>query len=111
MTPPLSQRFTNGADSSDLCRAMMMLQTSEEMEAFMKELCSVQELKMLSERWSIAKLINMGFSYRIIGQKTGASSATIARLSQSLARGTGEILRTCKRREEALARQFNSHRI
>lgn len=63
---------------------------------------------MLSERWSIAKLMHMGFSYRIISQKTGASSATIARVSQNLSRGTGALLNTCRVREQALARLYEA---
>ncbi len=83
-----------------------MLQTPEEVRGFLIDLCSRQELEKISDRWGIAKLIAMGFSYRIIGQKTGASSATISRLQNNIAHGSGELLRTCKRREEVMARQF-----
>lgn len=94
------------AEMNDLCNTVLMLQTPEEVEGFLLDLCSRQELEKLSDRWSIAKLIAMGFSYRIIGQKTGASSSTISRLQNNIVNGSGHLVSICRRREEALARKF-----
>lgn len=85
-----------------------MLDQPDVLGAFLSDLCTPQELKMLCDRWAIAKLMHMGFSYRIIQEKTGASSATIARVSQNLSRGTGELLRVCRLREEVFARQYEA---
>lgn len=90
---------------SDLTRAVTGLQTEHEIQAFLQDLCTAQEFQMLNERWQIARLVHMGFPYRIISQKTGASSATIARVSQCLSKGSGELVKACRRRQEAIKRQ------
>lgn len=99
-------RFIPQEDVIDLCRSVSLLQDGDAVASFLRELCTPQELTMFAERWTIAKLMYMGFSYRIISQKTGASSATIARLAQNLRRGNGAVRRLCLLREQALSRRF-----
>lgn len=60
-----------------------------DLTAFLSQLCLDRELKLLQSRWEIAKLLHMGFSYRIIREKTGASSATISRTKKMM--GTREF--------------------
>jgi len=103
------QRFSGSRqDLEDLSRTFLALQTPESIQGFLADLCTPQEIEMFKERWAIAKLIQMGFPYRIINQKTGASSATISRVSHNLTKGSGELLSACKRRQEAIARQIAS---
>jgi TrpR-related protein YerC/YecD len=107
MNPSLtSQRFgKKNPDIRDLCRAIEPMKSASELEWFLKDLCTAQELRLIMERWSIAKLIHLGFPYRMISIKTGASSSTIARVSHNLALGSGELSRACKRRAENIARE------
>lgn len=70
---------------TELYEALLMLKTPEEMDRFFKDLCTPQELRALSERWQICKLLNQGeLSYREINARTGASLATIGRVARFL---------------------------
>ncbi len=55
----------------------------------------MQELKAITERWHIARLIWQGYPYRTIIEKTGASSTTIARVAHWLTYGQGGYQRAC----------------
>ncbi|MBM4223170.1 MAG: transcriptional regulator [Gammaproteobacteria bacterium] len=69
----------------DLYCAMLELKTSEEVEAFLRDLCTPMELKSLAERWQVCRLLDSGkYSYREIHQKTGASLTTIGRVARFL---------------------------
>jgi TrpR-related protein YerC/YecD len=60
-----------------------------ELEEFMRDLCTLQELETLAHRWQVAKLVDEGYPYLEIAQKTGASTATVTRVAQWLRRGEG----------------------
>jgi TrpR-related protein YerC/YecD len=99
MIPYLAHRFTHKKpDLSELSQAFKPLKSIHEFESLLKDLCTDQELRLIMERWSIANLIHLGFPYRVISIKTGASSATIARVAQTLSASSGELQRACKRR-------------
>jgi TrpR-related protein YerC/YecD len=69
----------------DLCEALLLLETKEEAYAFLKDLCTPQELHTLSERWRVSKLLEKGdLSYRDIHRMTGASLTTIGRVARFL---------------------------
>lgn len=69
----------------ELYEALLLLQTTEEMSKFFKDLCTPQEIKALAERWRVCKLLNQGnLSYREISGLTGASLATIGRVARFL---------------------------
>ena len=68
----------------ELYRAMMKLQTPEECYRFFEDLCTVSELKAMEQRYEVAKLLDEGMVYNEILEKTGASSATISRVSRCL---------------------------
>lgn len=70
---------------AELCDAMLLLKSREEMHRFFKDLCTPQEIKAISERWRVCKLLNQGeLSYRDINSKIGASLATIGRVARFL---------------------------
>ncbi len=69
----------------DLCAAILRLETLEETYNFLKDLCTPQEIKSLSERWRVCQLLDEGkLSYRDIRQVTGASLTTIGRVARFL---------------------------
>ena len=71
--------------TDDLFEALLLIKNKEEMERFMKDLCTPQEIETLAERWRVCKLLEQGnLSYREINAKTGASLATITRVSRFL---------------------------
>ncbi len=71
-----------------LFKAVLALKTMEECYNFFEDLCTVQELKALSQRLEVAKMLNEGRVYSDIVAKTGASTATISRVNRSLNYGS-----------------------
>ena len=67
-----------------LFRAILSLQTMEECYNFFDDLCTVPELKALSQRLEVARMLSEGKVYSDIVAKTGASTATISRVNRSL---------------------------
>jgi TrpR-related protein YerC/YecD len=76
-------------DARDLARAFLALRTEDEALAFLRDVCTVNELIELGHRWRVARLLDDGVHYQEIGQRTGASSATISRVNQWLRYGRG----------------------
>ncbi len=71
-----------------LFRAILQLRTIEECYRFFEDLCTVQELKALSQRILVAKMLSENRVYSDIVAKTGASTATISRVNRSLHYGS-----------------------
>ncbi|MGN0544190.1 MAG: YerC/YecD family TrpR-related protein [Acutalibacteraceae bacterium] len=67
-----------------LFKAVLALETPEECYAFFEDLCTVTELKALSQRIVVAKMLSEKQVYSEIVNKTGASTATISRVNRSL---------------------------
>ena len=68
--------------------AILSLESREECYAFFEDLCTVPELKALSQRLEVAKMLSEGCVYSDIVSKTGASTATISRVNRSLNYGS-----------------------
>lgn len=68
----------------DLCSALARMQNADVLGRFLYSVCSERELRQLLRRWRIAILLHMGFSYRIVQEKTGAGTATVARIARIL---------------------------
>ena len=79
-------RQKDSADGlDDLCVALLSLKTPEECRSFLVDLCTPAEIKALSERWVIARMLDEGkLSYRDISAATGASTTTIGRVARFL---------------------------
>lgn len=68
-----------------LARALASIETTQVMERFLVDLCTPAELRALSERWHVAKLLDEGEqSYREINALTGVSTTTIGRVARFL---------------------------
>ncbi|MBR6872981.1 MAG: TrpR-like protein, YerC/YecD [Ruminococcus sp.] len=68
----------------DLYEAILCLETVEECRLFFKDLCTIPELKALSQRFQVAKLLMENHVYSDIVGETGASTATISRVNRSI---------------------------
>ena len=64
--------------------AVLCLKTREECYNFFEDLCTVNELLSLSQRFDVAAMLKNGRTYLEIAEKTGASTATISRVNRSL---------------------------
>ena len=71
-----------------LFKAILSLETMDECYIFFDELCTVPELKALSQRLEVARMLSEGRVYSDIVAKTGASTATISRVNRSLNYGS-----------------------
>lgn len=64
--------------------AILTLKTPEECYAFFEDVCTVNELLSLSQRYEVAKMLREKKTYLDIAERTGASTATISRVNRSL---------------------------
>lgn len=72
-------------DSVDfLFSAILSLKTPEECYAFFEDLCTVAEIKAMSQRLFVAHMLSNKRVYSDIVATTGASTATISRVNRSL---------------------------
>ena len=74
-------------DVEYLFKAILTLNTLEECYSFFDDLCTVPELKALSQRIHVARMLTDKKVYSDIVAKTGASTATISRVNRSLSYG------------------------
>ncbi len=79
----------NTADIRKLCAVIAKMQTTEEVELLLEDLCTIQEIVSLSQRLQVASLLNKGMNYAEITKETGVSSATISRVNRCLNYGPG----------------------
>ena len=70
-----------------LFSAVLQLRTPEECYQFFEDLCTVSEIKILSQRIAVAKMLREKKVYSDIVASTGASTATISRVNRSLIYG------------------------
>ena len=67
-----------------LFEAILCLENKEECYGFFEDLCTVNELLSLSQRYEVASMLRYHKTYLEIAEKTGASTATISRVNRSL---------------------------
>ena len=67
-----------------LFSGILKLETLEECYEFFEDLCTVAEIKAMSQRAVVAKMLRDHHVYSDIVAKTGASTATISRVNRSL---------------------------
>ncbi len=91
------------AASEELCRAILSLQTPEECEAFLEDICTIRELQDMAQRFAVAAMLDAGKNYQDISKETGASTATISRVSRCLNYGSLGYRTVLDRRKEEQA--------
>ena len=64
--------------------AILCLKDRAECYTFFEDVCTVNELFSLSQRFEVAKMLREQKTYLDIAEKTGASTATISRVNRSL---------------------------
>lgn len=72
------------ANVDQLFEAILTLKTVDECYKFFEDLCTVPELKAMSQRLHVAKMLHARHVYNDIVTETGASTATISRVNRSL---------------------------
>lgn len=69
--------------------AILHLKSVDECYDFFEDLCTVNELKSISQRIVVAKMLREKKVYSDIVDETGASTATVSRVNRSLQYGCG----------------------
>lgn len=64
--------------------AILSLKDREECYTFFEDVCTINELLSLSQRFEVAAMLRSHKTYLEIAEKTGASTATISRVNRSL---------------------------
>ena len=70
-----------------LMKAILTLQNTEDAYRFFEDLCTIPEIKSISQRLEVAYLLDKKETYQKSADETGASSATISRVNRSLTYG------------------------
>ena len=70
-----------------LMKAILTLKSEEDAYRFFEDLCTIPEIKSISQRLEVAYLLDKKETYQKIADQTGASSATISRVNRSLIYG------------------------
>ena len=70
-------------------KAILSIENEEECAAFFEDVCTIKEIQDLSQRFSVAEMLNEGEKYQSIEAATGASTATISRVNKCLNYGSG----------------------
>lgn len=87
MTNDTKQTYTE--DMGKLYEAISNLSSPEDCRAFFEDICSLKELHAMAQRLQVAKSLHEGKSFVQITKETGASTATISRVSRCLSGGSG----------------------
>ena len=77
------------AEVEDLCDALLLLRSRDEVAAFLRDLCTPAEIEALSHRLQVARLLAQGLPYATVAERVGASTTTVTRVAQWLRRGEG----------------------
>ncbi len=76
-------------EMESLIEAVLRLDDVDEAGRFLRDLCTLGELRALAQRWAVARLLDDGLHYAEISKRTGASTATITRIASWLNHGEG----------------------
>lgn len=79
--------FKNDLDM--LFKAVLELQNIDECYKFFEDIATITELKAISQRIQVAKMLKEKKVYTEIAEVTGASTATISRVNKCLNYGEG----------------------
>ncbi len=88
-------------DVNALLDALLRVEDRDEAAAFLRDLCTLGELRDMSQRWAVARLLEAGLHYGEISRRTGASTATITRIASWLHHGEGGYRRMLDRLRDA----------
>ncbi len=83
-------------------QAILGLKNSQEISRFCYDLLSTHEIKEISFRYQVAKMLKNKIPYCKIEEETGLSSATIAKISHDLKKGAGGYKLALKRMEDKI---------
>jgi TrpR-related protein YerC/YecD len=85
-------------EHQELFAAISSLRSQDEVEHFLRDLCTISELDAMAHRWQVAQLLDEGLPYAEVAKRAHASTTTVTRVAQWLRRGEGGYSLALKRR-------------
>jgi TrpR-related protein YerC/YecD len=73
----------------ELLGVITRLDRTDDTRRFFRDLCTINELQAMSQRWAVVRMLDSGLHYAEISKRTGASTATITRIASWLNHGEG----------------------
>jgi len=87
-------------EAEEFFKAILSLESIEECYRFFDDVATIGEIQAMVQRLQVAKLLDQGLKYAEIAEKTGASTATISRVSRCLTYGADGYKLVLGRKEE-----------
>jgi TrpR-related protein YerC/YecD len=84
-------------ETEALVTAILRLESRDDAERFLRDLCTLGELHDMAQRWAVVQMLDAGLHYAEISRRTGASTATITRIASWLNHGEGGYRRLLDR--------------
>ena len=97
--------FTS-SEYTDLFRVLAKLDTPEQIQSFLEDICTIKEIQDMAQRLLTAVRLSEGCSYQQIASEIGISTATISRVSRCLNYGSNgyqKAIELMKKEDEANA--------
>ena len=76
-------------EHEELFAAIASLRTRDEVERFLRDLCTMSELDAMAHRWQVAQLLDEGLPYLEVARRAHASTTTVTRVAHWLRHGEG----------------------
>ena len=73
----------------DVFHAILALKDLSECYRFFEDMCTINELQAMAQRWQVARQLDAGDTYQEISHRFNASTATISRVNRCLEYGAG----------------------
>lgn len=89
-----------GKDLDELFEAVLLLEDEEDCYRFFEDICTINEIHAIAQRWQVAKLLSAKKTYAEIEEVTKASTATISRINKCLVYGADGYQRIINRLAE-----------
>ena len=83
-----------------LFEAILRLESAEECYGFFEDVCTINEVQDMAQRFDVAVLLDEGRNYQSISKEVNVSTATISRVSRCLNYGSGGYRRALEKMKE-----------
>ncbi len=83
------EKYKADKKTDDLFKTILRLKNLPEARSFFRDLCTLEEIKNMADRWEAAQMIAKGVPYREIAEKLELSTATVSRVAFWLNDGAG----------------------
>lgn len=87
-------------ETEEFFKAILSLENIEECYRFFDDVATIGEVQAMVQRLQVAMLLDKGLKYAEIAEQTGASTATISRVSRCLTYGADGYKLVLGRMEE-----------